>query len=107
MVAKIFLFVPSSSNEGTFDCKTLFSDFFLKMNANISDPDLVNLTELTPASPAVFFSLQPLPPPPSPPLQTSQLGKEAPSQERLILKINIFMLRIGLELVFSINFFMN
>ena len=74
----------------------------------ISDPDLINLTVLTPASPAIFFSLQPLLPSPSPPpLQTSQLGKEAPSQEGLILKTNIFMLRIGLELVFSINFFMN
>ena len=50
----------------------------------------------TPASPDMFLSLQ-----------TGQLDKEAPSQEGLILKTNIFMLRLGLELVFSINFYMN
>ena len=37
-------------------------------------------------------------------MQTSQLGKDDPSQEGLILNTNIFMLRISLELVISINF---
>ena len=69
-----------------------------------TNPDLINLTVLTPATAAISFSLHW---PATATLETSQLGKEDPSQEGLILKTNIFMLRTGLELVFIINFFMN